>query len=191
MSKHEDQAPPAKGKVQVGDRAPDFTLPAQSGAPLSVGDFLGKTDIVLYFYPKDNTSVCTEEACAFRDSYEVFKEAGAEVIGISSDSVESHRQFAAAHQLPFNLLSDTDGIIRKRYGVPTAFGLPGRVTYVIDRQGIVRHIFFSQFTSKKHVDEALETLQTRLCCKKSGKDAMEVKAHLPVQLRPPLQTGGR
>ncbi len=160
MSKHDDQAQPAKGKVQVGDLAPDFTLPAQSGTPVSLGDLLGKTDIVLYFYPKDNTSVCTAEACAFRDSYEVFKRAGAEVLGISSDSVESHQQFAAAHQLPFILLSDVDGMVRKRYGVPTAFGLPGRVTYIIERRGIVRHIFFSQFTSKRHVDEALETLHS-------------------------------
>ena len=160
MSKHDDQAQPAKGKVHVGDLAPDFTLPAQSGAAVNLGDFLGKTAIVLYFYPKDNTSVCTAEACAFRDSYEVFKDAGAEVIGISSDSVESHQQFAARHRLPFILLSDADGVIRKRYGVPTAFGLPGRVTYIIDRHGIVRHIFFSQFTSERHVDEALETLQS-------------------------------
>jgi len=160
MSKHNDQAQPAKGKVQVGDLAPDFTLSAQSGAAVNLGDFLGKTAIVLYFYPKDNTSVCTAEACAFRDSYEVFKDAGAEVIGISSDSVESHQQFSARHRLPFILLSDVDGVIRKRYGVPTAFGLPGRVTYIIDRHGIVRHIFFSQFTSERHVDEALETLQS-------------------------------
>ena len=160
MSKHDDQAQPAKSKVQVGDLAPDFTLPAQSGAAVNLGDFLGKTAIVLYFYPKDNTSVCTAEACAFRDSYEVFKDAGAEVIGVSSDSVESHQQFAARHRLPFILLSDVGGVIRKRYGVPTAFGLPGRVTYIIDRHGIVRHIFFSQFTSERHVDEALETLQS-------------------------------
>ena len=116
--------------------------------------------IVLYFYPRDNTAVCAAEACAFRDSYELFKQAGAEVIGVSSDSVESHRQSAAAHQLPFILLSDTDGTIRKRYGVPTAFGLPGRVTYIIDRQGSVRRIFFSQFTAEKHVTEALSTLQS-------------------------------
>ena len=160
MSMHDDQAQPAKGKVQVGDRAPDFTLPAQSGAPVSIGDLLRKTDVVLYFYPKDHTAVCTAEACAFRERYEAFKTMGAEVIGISSDSVESHRQFAAAHRLPFMLLSDVDGLIRKRYGVPTAFGLPGRVTYIIDRQGIVRHIFFSQFTSEKHVDEALQALQS-------------------------------
>ena len=160
MSKHDDQTQSAKGKVQVGDSAPDFTLLAQTGAPVSLGDFLGKKHIVLYFYPKDNTSLCTEEACAFRDSYEVFKDAGAEVIGVSSDSVESHRQFAKEHQLPFSLMSDADGMVRKRYGVPTAFGLPGRVTYIIDSQGIVRRIFFSQFTSKRHVDEALETLQS-------------------------------
>jgi len=160
MNKHNDQAQLAKGKVQVGDLALDFTLPAQSGALVSLGDFLGKTALVLYFYPKDNTSVCTAEACAFRDSYEVFKDAGAEVIGISSDSVESHQQFTAAHRLPFILLSDVGGVIRKRYGVPTAFGLPGRVTYIIDRQGIVRHIFFSQFTSEKHIDQALQTLQS-------------------------------
>ncbi len=160
MNKQNDQAQLAKGKVQVGDLALDFTLPAQSGALVSLGDFLGKTALVLYFYPKDNTSVCTAEACAFRDSYEVFKDAGAEVIGISSDSVESHQQFTAAPRLPFILLSDVGGVIRKRYGVPTAFGLPGRVTYIIDRQGIVRHIFFSQFTSEKHVAQALQTLQS-------------------------------
>jgi thioredoxin-dependent peroxiredoxin len=159
MSKHDDQEEPTKGKVQVGDLTTNFTLLNQSSRPISLGDFLGKKHIVLYFYPKDNTSLCTDEACAFRDSYEVFKDTEAEVIGVSSDSVESHRQFAKEHQLPFILLSDVEGVIRKRYGVPTAFGLPGRVTYIIDRQGIVRRIFFSQFTSKRHVDEALETLQ--------------------------------
>jgi len=159
MSKHDEQVHLARGKVQVGDVAPDFTLPSQSGTPVSLGHFLGKTALVLYFYPRDNTSVCTAEACAFRDSYQVIKDSGAEVIGISSDSVESHQQFAAKYQLPFILLSDEGGIMRKRYGVPTAFGLPGRVTYIIDRQGIVRHIFFSQFTSEKHVDVALEKLQ--------------------------------
>jgi peroxiredoxin Q/BCP len=159
MSEHDSQAQPARSRVQVGGTAPDFTLPAHSGAPVSLGDLLGEKDIVLYFYPRDNTAVCTAEACAFRDSYELFQEAGAEVIGISSDSVESHQQFAAAHRLPFLLLSDEDGLIRKRYGVPTAFGLPGRVTFVIDRRGVVRHICFSQFTSQKHVDQALATLR--------------------------------
>jgi thioredoxin-dependent peroxiredoxin len=160
MSKHDEGAQGAKGKVQVGDRAPGFTLLNQSGTEVSLEEYLGKTDIVLYFYPRDHTAVCTEEACAFRDSYEIIKAAGAEVIGVCSDSVESHRQFAEENQLPFILLSDTGGLIRTCYGVPTAFGLPGRVTYIIDKQGIVRHIFFSQFTSKRHVDVALETLQS-------------------------------
>src|SRR6266699_6630911 len=181
MNKYDDEVQPVKGsapirlandasasssaqarrkeKVQVGDLTPDFTLLNQSSGPVSLGDFLGKKHIVLYFYPKNNTSLCTEEACAFRDSYEVFKDTEAEVIGVSSDPVESHRQFAKEHQLPFILLSDMDGVIRKRYGVPTAFGLPGRVTYIIDGQGIVHHIFFSQFTSEKHVTQALQTLQ--------------------------------
>jgi thioredoxin-dependent peroxiredoxin len=151
---------PARGKVQVGDFAPDFTLPTQSGALVSLGESLGKTAIVLYFYPRDHTAVCTVEACVFRDSYEIFKDAGEEVIGISSDSVESHRQFAAAHRLPFILLSDVGSVIRSRYGVPTAFGLPGRVTYIIDRQGMVRHILFSQFTADIHVAQAFSTLQS-------------------------------
>ena len=144
----------------MGDLAPGFTLLNQAGTPVNLGDFLGKQPLVLYFYPRDNTSVCTEEACAFRDSYEVIKGVGAEVIGVCSDSVESHQRFAKEHQLPFVLLSDVGGVIRKRYGVPTAFGLPGRVTYIIDGQGVVRHIFFSQFTSKRHVDVAIETLQS-------------------------------
>ena len=159
MSQQDDWMHSAKDKVQVGDFAPDFTLPDQSGLPIHLGDLLGKQHLVLYFYPKDNTALCTEEACAFRDSYEVFQSAGAEVIGISSDLVEAHQQFAHAHQLPFILLSDVGGVIRKRYGVSTAFGLPGRVTYIIDKLGIVRHIFFSQFTTRRHVEEALETLR--------------------------------
>jgi peroxiredoxin Q/BCP len=155
-----DQAQPAAGKVRVGDPAPDFTLPSQSGNPVSLSDFIGKKVIVLYFYPKDDTPGCTTEACAFRDSYEVFKDAGAEVIGVSSDSEESHQRFAAKYRLPFILLSDGNGAVRKRYGVPATLGLlPGRVTYVIDKKGIVRHIFSSQFTPEKHITEAIKTLQ--------------------------------
>ncbi len=150
-----------KGKVKVGDVAPDFTLLSQTGNMVSLKNFLGKRGIVLYFYPKDNTPGCTTEACSFRDSYEVFKDAGADVVGVSSDIPESHQQFAKQHHLPFTLLSDTNGDIRKLYGVPTTFGLlPGRVTYIIDKQGVVRHIFSSQFTPEKHITEALKTLQT-------------------------------
>jgi peroxiredoxin Q/BCP len=109
---------------------------------------------------KDNTGGCTAEACSFRDSYEVFKEAGAEVIGVSSDSVESHDGFAKQYHLPFILLSDQGGALRKLYGVPKMLGLiPGRVTYVIDKEGIVRHIF-SSGSPLPHVKEALDTLQS-------------------------------
>ncbi|WP_376797305.1 peroxiredoxin [Thermogemmatispora sp.] len=149
-----------RGKVQVGDQAPDFTLPDQMGRPVSLHDFIGKSVVVLYFYPKDNTPGCTTEAVCFRDSYVVFKQAGAEVIGVSSDSSESHQQFADQHRLPFILLSDQGAAVRKRYGVPTTFGLlPGRVTYIIDRRGVVRHIFSSQFNPEKHVEEALNIVR--------------------------------
>src|SRR5947209_4048897 len=133
MSIQSDQPQAAGRKVQVGDLAPDFTLPSVTGKPVSLASFIGQKDIVLYFYPKDNTPGCVAEACAFRDSYEVFKDAGAEVIGVSSDSEESHQSFAREHRLPFILLSDVGGRIRKLYGVPsTLVLLPGRVTYIID-----------------------------------------------------------
>jgi thioredoxin-dependent peroxiredoxin len=149
-----------KGKVEVGSAAPDFTLPDQTGTPVSLKDWLGKKNVVLYFYPKDDTPGCTKESCAFRDNYTVFQDAGAEVLGISSDSPESHQKFAAKYQLPFTLLSDSGSQVRKLYGVPATFGLlPGRVTYVIDRQGIVRHIFNSQLNFQAHVEEALNTLR--------------------------------
>jgi peroxiredoxin Q/BCP len=155
-----NQPQTAAGKVRVGDQAPNFTLPAQSGNMVSLNDFIGKKVIVLYFYPKDDTPGCTMEACTFRDSYEAFTDAGAEVIGVSSDSEESHRQFVAKYRLPFILVSDRSGAVRKLYGVPATFGLlPGRVTYVIDKQGIVRHIFSSQFAPERHIAEAIKTLQ--------------------------------
>ncbi|WP_315791660.1 peroxiredoxin [Fischerella sp. JS2] len=147
--------------VKVGDIAPDFTLPSQSGSLVSISNYRGQKCVVLYFYPKDDTPGCTAESCAFRDQYEVFQDAGAEVIGISGDSPESHQKFAHKHQLPFILLSDTSNQVRKLYGVPATLGLlPGRVTYVIDQDGVVRHIFNSQFNFKGHVEEALKTLQS-------------------------------
>lgn len=149
-----------QGKVQVGDIAPDFTLPDQTGTAVRLKDYAGK-NVVMYFYPKDNTPGCTAEACSFRDSYTVFKDQGAEVIGISSDSAEAHKKFAAQYHLPFTLLSDQDGTVRKLYGVPsTLVLLPGRVTYVIDKEGVIRHIFNSQFAPEKHVGEALKILET-------------------------------
>ena len=146
-------------RIRVGAKAPDFALPSQSGELVSLDDFLGKP-MVLFFYPKDNTLGCTKEVCAFRDDFEQFGKLDAEVIGISSDSVESHRAFAEKHDLPFALLSDEGGKVRKLYGVPTTLGLfPGRVTHVIDDQGVVRYIFSSQLGVERHVQEAIEALR--------------------------------
>ena len=146
--------------IRVGDKAPDFTLPAQNGAPVRLSDRLSQRVVVLYFYPKDETSGCTAEACAFRDSYEVFTEAGAEVIGVSSDSVGKHASFTDHHKLPFTLVSDEKGQLRKTYGVPSTLGvLPGRVTYVIDRSGIVRQVFNSMTNIGRHVNDALDMVR--------------------------------
>ncbi|HXJ37602.1 MAG TPA: peroxiredoxin [Candidatus Eisenbacteria bacterium] len=146
--------------INVGDKAPDFDLSDAAGKRVRLGDYKGKKAVVLYFYPKDDTPGCTKEACSFRDSYESFKEAGAEVIGISSDSEASHQKFADKYKLPFTLVADAGGAVRKRYGVPATLGLlPGRVTFVIDRDGVVRHVFNSQLQATKHVDEALTVLK--------------------------------
>jgi peroxiredoxin Q/BCP len=145
--------------VQVGGRAPDFTLPDANGKDVRLADFAGRP-VVLYFYPKDDTPGCTKEACTFRDQYQDFRDAGAAVLGVSSDSSESHRKFAAKHRLPFTLLADRGGQVRKRYGVPATLGLlPGRVTFVIDGAGVVRHVFNSQLDATRHVKEALHVLR--------------------------------
>lgn len=147
-------------RVKVGDKAPDFTLSDQSGTMVSLREFIGNKIIVLYFYPKDFSRGCTAEACAFRDSYDVFVQAGAQVIGISSQSTESHNKFAILNRLPFILLSDQDGKVRKLYGVPSTLGLlPGRVTYIIDKKGIVRHMFSSQSKPTQHIQEALKVVK--------------------------------
>jgi thioredoxin-dependent peroxiredoxin len=146
--------------IRAGDPAPDFALPDASGKTVRLGDYRGKKAVVLYFYPKDDTPGCTKEACTFRDQYQDLQDAGAEVIGISSDSAESHAKFAAKYKLPFTLLADRGGSVRKQYGVPATLGLlPGRVTFVIDRNGVVRHVFNSQFQAAKHVEESLAALR--------------------------------
>ena len=146
--------------LQVGDTAPDFSLPSQTGQPVSLADYRGKSAVVLFFYPKDGTAICTKEACSFRDSYEDFVQAGAAVIGVSSDSADSHQAFASGHRLPFVLLSDAAGSLRKAFGVPKTLGImPGRVTYVIDKEGVVRHVFNSQFAADRHVAEALAVVR--------------------------------
>ena len=149
-----------KDKVTAGSVAPDFTLPSQSGETVRLKGFLGKP-VVLFFYPKDNTLGCTKEVCAFRDGFDEFGMLDAEVIGISSDSVQSHKSFVEKHKLPFTLLSDQGGKVRRLYGVPNSLGIfAGRVTYVIDEDGVVRNVFSSQIAVEKHVEEALETLKS-------------------------------
>jgi peroxiredoxin Q/BCP len=147
-------------KVNVGDKAPDFTLDSQTGENVTLSDFFGKKNVVLYFYPKDETPGCTREACTFRDSYELFTDLGAEVIGVSAGTVESHKAFAEHHNLPFTLLSDLDNNVRKLYGATSTLGfIPGRVTFIIDKKGVVRHVFSSQLQPEKHIEEAKEVLK--------------------------------
>jgi peroxiredoxin Q/BCP len=155
-----DVAAEANNAIKVGDKAPDFTLPTQDGGSVSLHDFAGDKAVVLYFYPRDQSLVCTKEACGFRDAYEDFRQAGAEVLGVSSDSEKSHKGFAGEHKLPFKLLTDRDGKLRKAYGVPSTMGvLPGRVTYVIDKTGVVCLVFNSQLDAAKHVAEALSVIK--------------------------------
>jgi thioredoxin-dependent peroxiredoxin len=146
--------------IKVGDAIPEVSLQSQTGETVNLKSFNGHKCVVLYFYPKDDTPGCTKESCSFRDSYTAFQEAGAEVIGISADDVASHKAFAAKHNLPFTLLSDTGNTIRKAFGVPSTLGiLPGRVTYVIDKSGVVRHITNSQLNFQGHIDESLKVVQ--------------------------------
>ncbi len=150
---------PTGHALHEGDVASDFELPSQDGTPVKLSDFRGQWAVV-YFYPADDTPGCTREACSFRDSYEDFTDAGAVVIGISGDSVESHVKFREKHNLPFTLLSDADGTLRQSWGVSKSLGmLPGRVTYVIDPAGVVRKRFSSQLRAKQHHTEALATIR--------------------------------
>jgi thioredoxin-dependent peroxiredoxin len=146
--------------IRVGDAAPDFALEAPDGRTIRLSDYRGQKNVVLFFYPRDETPGCTVEACTFRDSHEAFARAGAEVIGISADDGASHVRFATRHRLPMLLLSDPAGLVRARYGVRGALGLfPGRVTFLIDREGIVRHVTDSQLRVRSHVHESLARLR--------------------------------
>jgi peroxiredoxin Q/BCP len=147
-------------KLKVGDSAPDFSLPSNKGTEVSLSAFNGSKNVVLFFYPRDGSPGCTQQACSFQDSYEVFKKLGAEVVGISGDDIKSHENFAVENLLEYILLSDKGDTVRKLYGASGALGLmPGRVTFVIDKEGVIRHIFSSQLQPKKHIDEALKILR--------------------------------
>jgi peroxiredoxin Q/BCP len=146
--------------IAVGDKAPQFTATAHTGQQVSLADFLGKQVVVLYFYPRDGTPTCTAQACEFRDAYADFTATGALVIGISGNSIERHRQFAEEQRLPFLLISDRDGSLRKAFGVPKLLGfVPGRTTYVIDKEGVVRNKFTAHFKAHPHIEEALRSVR--------------------------------
>ncbi|MCK8141411.1 peroxiredoxin [Flavobacterium sp. I-SCBP12n] len=147
-------------ELKVGDKIPHFTAKDANGVDFDSNSIVGKKPLVIYFYPKDNTPGCTTQACSFRDQYEDFKDLGAEVIGISSDSSASHQKFSSQYKLPFILLSDLDKKIRKSFGVPSGmFGLlPGRVTYVTDKDGIIQMIFDSMLAAK-HIPKALAAIK--------------------------------
>jgi thioredoxin-dependent peroxiredoxin len=149
------------GGIKTGSSIPAFKLPDQNGNIFDINSVIGKKNLVIYFYPKDDSPGCTKEACSFRDQFDVFTEADALIIGISGQSVESHKEFAEKHRLSFTLLSDEGNKIRKLFGVPSdLLGLlPGRVTFVADKTGKVIYVFNSQTQAAKHVDEALRILK--------------------------------
>jgi thioredoxin-dependent peroxiredoxin len=149
---------PMKG-LQEGDKAPVFKLQDQEGNEIDMADHIGKKVLVIYFYPKDFTTGCTMEARAFREMHEAFQKEGAEVFGISGDSVETHKKFAIEHELPFTLLSDPGNKVRDIYG---AYGLAhttGRVTYVVDKNGLINMVFSSNVQPKQHVEESIKAVR--------------------------------
>ncbi len=147
--------------LKAGDKAPLFEGSTDDGKRFILSDLVGKTNVILYFYPKDFTMGCTKEACSFRDNFGGLEVLGATVVGVSSDSVETHRRFKKEHGIPFLLISDEDRSIRKMYGA-NGLLLPSRITFVIDEGGIIRHVFSSQLNVTKHVEEALLALQNNL-----------------------------
>jgi thioredoxin-dependent peroxiredoxin len=146
--------------IDPGQAAPNFALRDASQRSWSLEALRANGPVVVFFYPRDDSPVCTREVCAFRDAFQDFVDAGATVVGVSSDSAESHQGFAARQRLPFVLLSDPDGAVRKLYGVPSTLGLvPGRVTFVIDKAGIVRMAFSAQFQAMGHMEKALAAVR--------------------------------
>ncbi len=146
-------------QLKVGDRAPDFTGLSDDGGKISLSDKLKDGPVVLYFYPKDETPGCVAEACSFRDRWDEITRLGATVLGVSSDSLESHRKFKSNRKLPFTLISDESKDIRKAYGA-TGTLIPPRITYVIDKRGIIREVYNSQINASNHVEVALKALKS-------------------------------
>lgn len=147
-------------QLEAGQQAPDFTLTNQAGESWTLSTHAARGPVVLFFYPKNDTPVCIVEACSFRDQHEVFSRLGAQVVGVSSDDVQSHGRFAGKHELPYTLLADQGGEVRAQFGVKKTLGFfDGRVTFVIDQGRLIRHVFSSAFNAKGHVEAALETVR--------------------------------
>lgn len=148
-------------EIQIGDKCPDFSLLDQNGEMFHLNEHIGERNLVIYFYPKDNTWGCTKQACSFRDSYQDFINLGCEVIGISTDSINSHEEFSKKYNLNFRILSDVNDDVRKKFGVPSSFfGLiKGRVTYLIDKEGKVVWKFNSQLNSTVHISKCKQILK--------------------------------
>ncbi|HEX4849808.1 MAG TPA: peroxiredoxin [Puia sp.] len=145
--------------LSVGDTVPSFILYDQDGHLFNSKDYVGKKILVIYFYPKDESAVCTKEACAFRDSYTDFVKRGAMVVGINGGTVESHKEFQKHHQLPFTLLSDPENKVLKLFGVKNKFFISGRETFVIGLDGKVVYTYNSMMQGTKHASEALKHIE--------------------------------
>lgn len=145
--------------LSIGEIAPEFKAVDQNGQEVRLADFLGKKNVVLFFYPKDETPGCTAEVCSFRDHYEQFSNLDTVIIGVNQASVATHKSFAERHALNFSILHDEGNAIRKAYRVPnTLFILPGRVTYVIDKQGKIAAAINDMFNAERHIKETLAFL---------------------------------
>ena len=145
--------------LKTGDKAPEFSLLDQLGKSRSWKPMNNKV-LVLFFYPKDDTPGCTIEACGFRDKYDLFKILGAEVWGVSNGDSRSHLDFASKNNLPYPLLCDENNLLRKKFGVPKFLGIiEGRVTYIIDSKGLIRHVFEDLLNGPAHIKEAIKVVK--------------------------------
>jgi len=145
--------------LKEGDEAPDFSLQSDEGKWIKLSDYKGVSNVVLYFYPKDMTPGCTRQACSFRDNMSQFKELNAEILGVSTDDVESHKEFKQKENLNFTLLADPEKEVTKKYGVQTTLGMASRVTFVIDKNGIIRKVY-PKVNPAENYKELLDFLKT-------------------------------
>lgn len=155
------RAQAAKSTLAVGDKMPNFSLTDQDGKVYNSNDHTGKNILVIYFYPKDESMVCTKEACSFRDSFNDFTSAGAKVIGINAGTVASHKAFSEHYKLPFTLLSDPDNKVYALFGVKNKMFMTGRETFIVDLHGRIVFAYEAMMQGKKHADDALAFIKAQ------------------------------